>query len=56
MMIFIPKFTGSDSEIYSTWFLNLRRFLPLIKTHHHFFAGGFGLAAEYKALFCFPFF
>jgi hypothetical protein len=29
--------------------------LPLIKTHHHLFACGLGLAAEYKALFSFPF-
>jgi hypothetical protein len=37
----IPKFTT---------------FLPLIKTHHHLFAGGLGLAAEYKALLGFPLF
>ena len=30
--------------------------LPFIKTHHHFFARGFGLAAEHKALLSFPFF
>ncbi len=30
--------------------------LPLVKTHHHFFAGGFGLATEHKALLGFPVF
>jgi hypothetical protein len=30
--------------------------LPLIKTHHHLFAGGLGLAAEHKALLGFPLF
>jgi hypothetical protein len=45
----LPEFTDFDARIYGN-------FLPLIKTHYHFFAGGFGLAAEYKALFSFPFF
>jgi hypothetical protein len=31
-------------------------FLPLIKTHHHLFASGLGLAAEHKALFALPMF
>ena len=45
----LPEFTGFDSRIYGVY-------LPLIKTHHHFFASRLGLAAEHKALFGFPFF
>jgi hypothetical protein len=44
------------SEIYAACLRNLWRFLPLIKTHHYFFASRLGLATEHKALFSFPFF
>ena len=49
LAIYFPGFTQLASRIYSV-------FLPLIKTHHYFFASRLGLAAEYKALFSFPFF
>jgi hypothetical protein len=63
-------FTGFNSRIYANiegmnlYSVNQLRpqilmqafALPLVKTHHHFFAGGLGLATEYKALLGFPVF
>jgi len=67
---YFPVFTGFNSRIYANLEgmnlyavnqLRLQRLnqaldLPLIKTHHHLFAGGLGLATEHKALLGFPLF